>query len=124
MRLRLQRHPLDPLPTTQHDPCKPPALITAEAGGAPSVPPMSGERRLSLPQLEQLLAMRSQLDAGQLDSLQALETLQTRLQTNQTNIELFHINPSLALASPLRSARETLERKASFLMASPIVGHI
>ncbi|MBC7414461.1 MAG: hypothetical protein H7327_05960 [Herminiimonas sp.] len=65
--------------------------------------------------------MRSCLNDRQGASLQTLEILQQRLQANQCNAELIGVDP----ASPqLRAARETLERRASFLLVMPVLADV
>ena len=83
--------------------------------------PISCNARHPNPQLEHLHNMRSQLAPDQARCLSTLEMLQERLKTRQTNAEMFGLDPTIP---QLRDARATLERRASFLLASPIAGHI
>lgn len=91
------------------------------AGSSRSRHPTVGDHPLPNPHLEPLRAMRRELDVGQTHCLEVLETLQERLQSNLSNAELLGMNPAF---SKLRKVETTLQRKASFMLAAPIMGHI
>ena len=75
----------------------------------------------SNPHVAHLRSIRERLDPDQTKSLENLETLQMRLEVKPLNQELLGLDPAIPVPPEVRTA---MQRKASFLLATPIVANL